>query len=78
MNANLILSHSLTVLADEYHRYNALHEDNPYMGYADRANAIYNAMHALNELHAIKSTQSTTQTPNRLRTALNRIVGGAK
>lgn len=78
MNANPILSHSLTVLADEYRRYNALHEDNPYMGYADRANAIYNAMHALNELHAIKSTQSTAQTPNRLKTALNRIVGGVR
>lgn len=75
---NTVIHHSLTVLADEYHRYNALHADNPYAGHADRANAIYNAMHALNELHAIKSTQSTTQKPNRLKTALNRIVGGAR
>ncbi|OOR91412.1 hypothetical protein [Moraxella bovis] len=63
---NSILSHSLAVLTDEYHRYNAMHEQNPYMGYADRANAISNAIHALKQ---------STPKP---KTALNRILGGAE
>lgn len=44
---NTVIHHSLTVLADEYHRHTQLHAQNPHAGHADRANAIYNAMDAL-------------------------------
>ncbi|MFA9487189.1 MULTISPECIES: hypothetical protein [unclassified Moraxella] len=50
MTANPILSHSLTVLADEYHRHSELHTQNPYAGHGDKANAIYNAMNELVKL----------------------------
>ncbi|WP_432480702.1 hypothetical protein [Moraxella sp. ZY200743] len=50
MTANPILSHSLTVLADEYHRHSELHAQNPYAGHGDKANAIYNAMNELVKL----------------------------
>lgn len=64
------LHHSLTVLADEYHRHSELHAQNPYAGHADRANAIYNAMSALVEL---VNAQDGASVPAKPKTALERI-----
>lgn len=72
MNANAILSHSLAVLTAEYEHYNAMHANNPYMGYADRANAIYNAIQALKQ-HASQSDSTNTQPTSQ--NALQRIWG---
>lgn len=67
---NTVIHHSLTVLADEYHRYNALHADNPYAGHADRANAIYNAM---NELVKLMNAQDGANVPAKPKTIAERI-----
>lgn len=72
MTANAILSHSLAVLTAEYEHYNAMHANNPYMGYADRANAIYNAIQALKQ-HASQSDSTNTQPKHQ--NALQRIWG---
>ncbi|WP_112743802.1 hypothetical protein [Moraxella ovis] len=72
MNANAILSHSLAVLTAEYEHYNAMHANNPYMGCADRANAIYNAIQALKQ-HASQSDSTNTQPTSQ--NALQRIWG---
>lgn len=72
MTANAILSHSLAVLTAEYEHYNAMHANNPYMGYADRANAIYNAIQALKQ-HASQSDSTSTQPKHQ--NALQRIWG---
>lgn len=72
MTANAILSHSLAVLTAEYEHYNAMHANNPYMGYADRANAIYNAIQALKQ-HASQSDSTSTQPTSQ--NALQRIWG---
>ncbi|WP_162888247.1 hypothetical protein [Moraxella bovoculi] len=63
-----VLSHSLAVLTAEYEHCNAMHANNPYMGYADRANAIYNAIQALKQSDST-NTQPTSQN------ALQRIWG---
>lgn len=67
---NTVIHHSLTVLADEYHRYNALHADNPYAGHADRANAIYNTM---NELVKLMNAQDGANVPAKPKTITERI-----
>ncbi|NSM10993.1 hypothetical protein G5C01_06440 [Moraxella bovoculi] len=67
---NTVIHHSLTVLADEYHLYNALHADNPYAGHADRANAIYNAM---NELVKLMNAQDGANVPAKPKTITERI-----
>lgn len=67
---NTAIHHSLTVLADEYHRYNALHADNPYAGHADRANAIYNAM---NELVKLMNAKDGANVPAKPKTITERI-----
>ncbi|WP_162888299.1 hypothetical protein [Moraxella bovoculi] len=72
MTANAILSHSLAVLTAEYEHYSAMHANNPYMGYADRANAIYNAIQALKQ-HASQSDSTNTQPKHQ--NALQRIWG---
>lgn len=72
MTANAILSHSLAVLTAEYEHYNAMHANNPYMGYADRANAIYNAIQAIKQ-HASQSDSTNTQPTSQ--NALQRIWG---
>lgn len=72
MTANAILFHSLAVLTAEYEHYNAMHANNPYMGYADRANAIYNAIQALKQ-HASQSDSTNTQPKHQ--NALQRIWG---
>lgn len=78
------LHHSLTVLADEYHRHSELHAQNPYAGHGDKANAIYNAM---NELVKLMNAQNGANVPAKPKTALERITalfgtpatkGGAK
>lgn len=71
MNTNPILSHSLTVLADEYHRHSQLHAKNPYAGHGDRANAIYNAM---NELVKLINEQDRASVPPKPKTITERIV----
>lgn len=65
-----ILHHSLTVLADEYHRHTELHAQNPYAGHGDKANAIYNAM---NELVKLLNAQDGANVPAKPKTALERI-----
>lgn len=66
-----ILHHSLTVLADEYHRHSQLHTQNPYAGHGDKANAIYNAM---NELVKLLNERNGANVPAKPKTALQRIV----
>ncbi|UNU72903.1 hypothetical protein LU293_07350 [Moraxella nasovis] len=74
-----ILSHSLTVLTDEYHRYNELHAQEPFNGYCERANAIYNAIHALKSLdNAPCATYAPPKPKSALKRILNAIKGGAK
>ncbi|UNU73650.1 hypothetical protein LU293_01690 [Moraxella nasovis] len=67
-----ILNHSLTVLTDEYHRYNERHAQNPYQGYCERANAIYNAIHALKSLN---NAPFATYAPPKPKSTLKRILG---
>ncbi|UNU74058.1 hypothetical protein LU293_03970 [Moraxella nasovis] len=67
-----ILNHSLTVLSDEYHRYNELHAQEPFNGYCERANAIYNAIHALKSLN---NAPCATYAPPKPKSALKRILG---
>ncbi|WP_063514386.1 hypothetical protein [Moraxella ovis] len=68
---NSILHHSLTVLADEYHRHSELHAQNPYAGHGDRANAIHNAM---NELVKLMNEQDGASVPPKPKTITERIV----
>lgn len=70
MNANPILSHSLTVLADKYHRHSELHAQNPYAGHGNKANAIYNAM---NELVKLINEQDGASVPPKPKTITERI-----
>lgn len=67
---NTVIHHSLTVLADEYHRHSQLHAQNPYAGHGDKANAIYNAM---NELVKLINEQDGANVPPKPKTALERI-----
>lgn len=64
------LHHSLTVLADEYHRHSELHAQNPHAGHGDKANAIYNAM---NELVKLINEQDGANVPAKPKTITERI-----
>ena len=64
------LHHSLTVLADEYHRHTELHAQNPYAGHGDKANAIYNAM---NELVKLMNERNGANVPAKPKTITERI-----
>lgn len=69
------LHHSLTVLADEYHRHNELHAQNPYAGHGDKANAIYNAMNELVKLMNERNGQMYHLSQKPSQNALQRYLG---
>ena len=71
-----VLSHSLAVLTAEYEHYNAMHANNPYMGYADRANAIYNAIQALKQSDSTNTQPKHQNALQRIWGAFVRLMGG--